>query len=238
MGRLGRVVPHAKAADECVGIVAGPTSSWQLVHVDDVATTYYDIFGLKCRDQTFDHVFHEIAPAFLAEALEAQVAHVIFVGAFLIRQVTEFHRFDNAVYDHRRTESCSQSQEQHLAAPVTAERLHRRIIDNPNRQAERQRKIESQPARSQVVRFGDGTIVEYRPGKANGYDVVGPPPRKLLHAGDHLSRRHSGSGDDFPFLLLSRGKYFDMTPTDVDGQDFHLRRSFVRPRSANTTFLR
>src|SRR5258708_2886127 len=109
MDRLGRGVPHAKSADEGVGIVAGPTSSWQLVHVNDVATTYYNVLGLKCRDQTFDHVFHELTPAFLAEAVEAQVAHVIFEGAFLIGQVTEFHRFDSAVYDHRRTESCSQS---------------------------------------------------------------------------------------------------------------------------------
>ena len=73
MDRLGRVVPHAKAADEGVGIIAGATSSWQLVHVNDVATTYYDILGLKCRDQTFDHVFHELTPAFLAEAVEARV---------------------------------------------------------------------------------------------------------------------------------------------------------------------
>jgi len=133
MDRLGRVVPHAKAADEGVRIVAGPTSSWQLVHMNDVAATYYDVLGLKCRDQSFDHVFHERTPAFLAEAVEAQVAYVIFEGAFLIGQVTEFHGFDNAVYDHRRTESCSQSQEQHLSAPVTAESLHRRIIDNPHR---------------------------------------------------------------------------------------------------------
>jgi hypothetical protein len=47
MARLGRVIPHAKTADEGVGIVAGPTSSWQLVHVNDVATTYcVSVFGV------------------------------------------------------------------------------------------------------------------------------------------------------------------------------------------------
>jgi hypothetical protein len=68
--------------------------------------------------------------------------------------------------------------------------------------------------------------VENRSGKANRDDVVCPALRKFLHTGDHLSRRHPGSGDDFSFLLLSRGKYFDMTPTDVDGQDFHFARIF------------
>src|ERR1700738_2263635 len=101
------VVPHTEAADEGMGIVAGPTSSWQLLHVYEVSTAYYDVLWLQCRDQTVDHVFHELAPAFLADALEAPVAHVIFVGAFLVGQVTEFHRFDNAVYDYRRTEPCS-----------------------------------------------------------------------------------------------------------------------------------
>ena len=90
-----------------MGIVAGPTSSWQLLHVNDVSTAYYDVLWLQRRHQTVDHVFHELAPAFLADALEAPVTHLIFVGAFLVGQVTEFHRFDNAVYDHRRTEPCS-----------------------------------------------------------------------------------------------------------------------------------
>jgi hypothetical protein len=64
------VVPHTKAADESMGIVAGPTSSWQLLHVNDVSTAYYDVLWL-CRDQTVDHVFPVLAPAFLADALEA-----------------------------------------------------------------------------------------------------------------------------------------------------------------------
>src|SRR5450432_3087421 len=103
-----RVVPHTEAADKGMGIVAGATSSRQLLQMNNVSATYYDVFGLQCSDQAFDYVFHELAPALLADAVEALVANVIFVGAFLVRQVTKFHRFDDAVHDHRRTKSGSQ----------------------------------------------------------------------------------------------------------------------------------
>jgi hypothetical protein len=67
MEPLGGIVPHTKTADEGVGVVAGPTSPWQLFHVNDIPTTYHDVLGLQRRDQTFDHVFHELTPALLAE---------------------------------------------------------------------------------------------------------------------------------------------------------------------------
>ncbi len=81
--------PKRKAADKGMGIVAGATSSRQLLQMNNVSATYYDVFGFQCGDQAFDYVFHEPAPALLADAVEALVANVIFVGAFLVRQVTK-----------------------------------------------------------------------------------------------------------------------------------------------------
>ena len=79
-----RVVPHTEAADKGMGIVAGATSSRQLLQMNNVSATYYDVFGLQCSDQAFDYVFMSLRQRF-ADAVEALVANVIFVGAFLVR---------------------------------------------------------------------------------------------------------------------------------------------------------
>src|ERR1700722_933940 len=131
--------------------------------------------------------------------------------------MTELHRFDDAVQDHRRAESRSQSQEQHPSAPVAAESLHRRIVDDPYRQAECRSKIEPRPTSSEIVRLSDGTAVENRSGKADRYHVVGPILRKFLDVGDHLPCCHFWPGNDLPLLPLAGGKYFDVSPTDIDG---------------------
>jgi hypothetical protein len=77
--RSVRVVPHLEAADKGTGIVAGATSSRQLLHMNNVSSTYHDVFGLYCSDRAFDYVFHVPAPALLADAVEALGANVIFV---------------------------------------------------------------------------------------------------------------------------------------------------------------
>ena len=38
-------------------------------------------------------------------------------------------------------------------------------------------------------------------------------------------RRSARSGDDLPLQRLAGRKYFDVGPTDIDGQDFHTRSS-------------
>src|ERR1700738_2941514 len=64
------------------------------------------------------------------------------------------------------------------------------------------------------------------PGKTDRYCVVRTTLRNLLPAGNPLLCCHSGPRDDFLFLLLSGGKYFDVSSTYVD-----TRKCWLGPKS-------
>jgi hypothetical protein len=47
-----------------------------------------------------------------------------------VRQMAQLHRLDDAVDDEGRPQTGSEAQEEHLAALVGAQRLHRRVVDD------------------------------------------------------------------------------------------------------------
>src|SRR5216683_85216 len=130
--------------------------------------------------------------------------------------MAEFHRLNDAVHDHRRTQTRSESQEEHLSAFVASQRLHGSVIDQLHGPAEGSFKIESGPTASQIVRFRDGNIMEHRSGVTDRYDVKAPVPGDLLNPKDHASGNQRRSGVEFARLGLTADQNLHVTATHID----------------------
>src|SRR5262245_64561034 len=101
----------------------------------------------------------------------------------------ELHRLDDAVDHHGGSEPRSETQEQHLAAPVAAQGLHGRVIDELHRTAERGGEIESDPSVAQGVRLHHRVTTEDRSGITDGNDVIATVTDGLLEHRDTLLMR-------------------------------------------------
>ena len=115
------LLPQPKPSEERIGVVAGPATGRELFQFLHVASAQNDVVGFEGGDQAAHHV-RDIAPPFLlALLLQSPNAHVILVGALLVRQMAQFHRLDDAIHNHGGTEAGSQAQEEHLAALVASQ---------------------------------------------------------------------------------------------------------------------
>ncbi len=87
-------------------------------------------------------------------------------------------------------EARAEAEEQHPPAPVAAERLHDRVVDEPDRLAERPLVVEADPAPAEVRGLLRGVAVGHRPREADRDRVVRP-------VGDGLPdrRRHARGGE-------------------------------------------
>src|SRR5262249_50258999 len=104
-----------------------------------------------------------MAPRFLlASHFQAVHPDVIFIGSFLVRKMSQFHRLDDAIDDHRGTQTSPKPEEEHLPTPVASYRLHRSIVHDFNRPFEGSSKVESHPAASEVMRLRKGPVSDNR----------------------------------------------------------------------------
>src|SRR5262245_19593857 len=103
-------------------------------------------------------------PFFLAPPFQAARADVIFVSSFLIRKMSQFHRLDDAIDDHRGAQTSPKSEEEHLPALVAPYCWQRRVVYDFNRSLERSFKVNSYPAASEVMRLGKRPISNNLPG--------------------------------------------------------------------------
>ena len=130
--RLG--LPEANAAEKSVSIVSRFDSLWQSIEFLCASTSENDVIGnqrfLQHHHGTKDFAF----PSFFAEFFQSRFAKLIFDNVVVaIRQITELE-WEHVVFpDQGRTQSGAQSKKQHSPALITAERLHRGVIDNSDR---------------------------------------------------------------------------------------------------------
>ena len=135
----------------------------------------------------------------------------------------QFHRLKHSVHNERRTQARAQTQKEHSSASITAERLHRRVIDDFHRAPERFSEIETDPTTAQIVGFGHRMSVDHRSGITDGHGLVFPAGGRRAHSGDHFLRCHRRAGIDLKVLLAPCRQHFHVGAADVNGQDFHLR---------------
>src|SRR5450631_2961506 len=99
------------------------------------------------------------SPFLFSEPLESGQPDVILVSAaFFVRQVCQFHWFQHAVHNHRGTQAGAQTKEKHSSAFVTAQRLHRRIVNDFHGTPKRFFEIKFYPSLPEVVWFADDTL--------------------------------------------------------------------------------
>src|SRR5262249_59520380 len=90
----------------------------------------------------------------LPVALERSDADVVLERApLLVWEVSELHGLEHALDDQGRAETRPEAEEEHAAASVAAERLHRRVVDELHGPAEGPSEVESHPAAAEVVRL-------------------------------------------------------------------------------------
>ena len=87
MGSMGSSVfgllPHAKPAQERIGVVAQPATGRQLVQLLGVAPTEDHVVGVEGVDHAFHRIGDVLLPLLLAQPLQPALAQVVLVGAFL-----------------------------------------------------------------------------------------------------------------------------------------------------------
>ena len=116
------------------------------------------------------------------------------------RKVAELHRGHDVVEDESRSQTRPEPEKQHPPAVVASEGLHRRVVEDLRRLAERRLEVEPDPTGAEVHRLGDDAIVAHRRGNAHRDDVVCPVAGEIDGALHHLRRRQLGAGDEAPPL--------------------------------------
>src|SRR4029078_3738715 len=93
-----------------------------------------DVIGNQRFLQQHDGTKDFALPSLFAELFQSGLAKVILDDmAVAIRQVAEF-KWEYVVFpDQGGSQSGAQSQKQHSPSAITAERLHRRVIDDADR---------------------------------------------------------------------------------------------------------
>src|SRR6185312_9078240 len=187
------------------------------------------------RQQRLTELLHRLgylgAPLPGAVATASVLAEVVFVDVLpRVAQVPELHRLDRALDDERGAQARSQPEEEQPAALVVAQRLHRRVVDDLHRAAERRLEIEADPARAEVVRLACDDAVAHHARIADRQRVVAPAARDLQDALHHVVRRHARPGLELDMRLPPARQAFDVGAADVEYEDPRppLRSTFFR----------
>src|SRR5262249_16922641 len=152
--RICRIfLPKPKPSQERIGVVAFPATWRQLFQLLHVTSPQDHIVGLEGGDQEGYHVRYILRPLLLSSPIQSANAHIILIGALLVRQMAQLHRLDDAVQNHGSTQTRSQAQEKHLAALVAPQSLHGRIIDDLDWAPECCSIVEPHPTRAEAMPF-------------------------------------------------------------------------------------
>src|SRR5213596_3681969 len=125
------------------------------------------------------------------------------------------------------SQSGTEPQKEHPPAVVTPERLQGSIVDNTHRNAQRSRKIETNPSLAQVLRGFCDSSLAHRCGETDGSPVKFPSLCGFLEFCDQLLRFESRAGRKFT-LIARRPQQFYVCAADVDDQNLSLHER--RPR--------
>src|SRR5579863_1507036 len=224
--RLHVLTPDQQAADERILVAADDCALGAFFQLLDVATAQYDIVGAKRRFQHLGDFANVLAPALFSKTFQAAQSQIVLVGfAFLVAQVRELHRLKHAVHDHRGAESGAEAEKQHPATLVAADGLHRRVVDQFHRHAERFVEIEADPSATEIVWLAQWAAVDDRAGVTERDAVVIPALGFLFDDFDSFLRGHRRAGRDLGGFLLALHAHFYMGAADIDDKDLQRTRT-------------
>ena len=105
------MLPEFESSCKRIGVVSYPATRGDLLQLLNIAPAQNYVVRFKSGDQTSHHVFDIAPPLFLAAFFQSSESDVGLVRSLLVRQMTEFHRLDDAIYNKGRTEPGAQAEE-------------------------------------------------------------------------------------------------------------------------------
>jgi len=213
--------PQTEPAEKGIVVVARPAAGWQNFKFMNIAASENYVIGFKGGNQSFHDIRDVLLPFDLPMLFQTANSDIILERRLFVRQVAQFHRFEDAFHNHGRTEAGAQSEEQHSAAPITPQGLHGGVIDDFHRSPECRPIIKTNPALAQVKRFSERPIMTDRSGVAEGNRIILPILRELAHARQQHRWSQPGAGREFAVFLLSRHEQLDVGSTNINGQHLH-----------------
>ena len=83
-------------------------------------------------------------------AAQAVLSAAVLDGLVTVEKMGELQRYDTALVHERGAETQAGPEEEHAPALVAAERLHRRVVNDPRGDAKRRFEIEADPSLTEV----------------------------------------------------------------------------------------
>src|SRR5438874_3508053 len=187
----------------------------------NIASTQHHLVRPESSNQLLYDVSDKSSPFFLAVLLQATDTDVVLKGGLFVGQVAKLHRLDNSIDNHGGPEASSETEEQHLAALVTPERLHRCIIHDFNRTFEGCFKVKTGPSFAKIPWFRNRPIPDDRTRITNGDGFILPIGDQFPHAANHSLWRQSRPGIKFSPALLTGHKDLYVSPANINYQHIH-----------------
>ena len=217
------MLPEFESSCKRIGVVSYPATRRDFLQLLNIASAQHHVVRFKSGDHASHHVLDVAPPLFLAVFFQSSEPDVALVRSLFVRQMTEFHGLDDAIYNEGRTEPRAQAEEQHLAALVTSQSLHGGVVDDLDGTPERSSKIKTDPAPSQIIGFSNRSIVKDSPRIANRDRVIFPRSENPLHTGDHLLWRHLRTRWEFPRGSLPSREDLHVRSADIEHQHSHAK---------------
>src|SRR5437899_2379380 len=159
------LLPQAKPTDEGSRVVAQPRARRELLQQFGVSASEYDVIYIERCIELYHNFSNISTPLLLAQTLKSADSQIIFESkALLVMQLSDFHRFQQTIDNHRGPQAGAQPEKKHSSALVDAKSLHGRVIQDLDGPAERFLEVESYPPASQVVRVAQWTTMDDWPG--------------------------------------------------------------------------
>src|SRR5216683_2817056 len=175
------VFPHAKPSEKCVRVAAQTATLREFLRLLGIASPENHVIGPQRLGKVSYNLRDVLPPLLAASLLQASAPNVVLVGPFSVGKMRKFQRSYFAVHDRARSDASAQTQEKHLSFLVGAERLHGRVVDDPDRAPECSFKVKIDPSLCQIVRFRNGPTRMHRSRIAKGHNVVLPVLGKPSH---------------------------------------------------------
>jgi hypothetical protein len=145
--------------------------------VPGVPTAEHDLVHHECGGDGVHDIQHAPPPAAFAEPEERALADLVLELALPVGQAGQLHRDEDPIHHERRAEPGTEPEEEHRPALVAAQRLHPRIIHDPDWLPDGPGEVEPRPARAQVRRFAHHLAADHGCGNADAHRVELPAPR-------------------------------------------------------------
>src|ERR1700704_5271524 len=194
-------LPKTLTAGESIAVVTELSAGWQILEELGIAAPEHHIVCDECLFESGHHSLNFTLPILRSETFPAGVAQLILHGLIVdVRKIAEFERQNSSVPEKSRSKPGPQTEKEHAATMIAAERLHSCVVNNAHRFPERLSKIETHPTFSKVLGLIENLAVPNRSWKTDSNRVVFPIGHQLLCFGHELARGQGSPGTKFAAL--------------------------------------